>query len=266
MNKTIKSLFKTILFSFIVLTSCKKESALEKRRWELTFDEEFSDNILNRSIWRTSFPWGQSSVNIEPQLYIDSAFSIHDGILYIEEKRDTVTGTVYDENFNPVQKEFYFTSGMIQSLYSFTQQYGYFEVRSKSPFGVGISSAFWMMPTDLWPPEIDIYELYGEVPNRLHMTNHFKDRNGEPAQNSITINTADLTQDFHTYAVEWNPKEIIWYLDNEKVFVSETGVPNERMYIVLGLGLRSNVPGFGSSSTPLPSYFQVDYVRAYRKK
>lgn len=265
MNTIKENLFRCILCVFILLSGCKKESSLEKRDWRMTFNDEFSNSILNRSTWRTSFPWGQSSFNIEPQLYIDSAFSIHDGVLYIEEKRDTVIGTVYDENFNPVQKEFFYTSGMIQSLYSFTQQYGYFEVRSKSPFGVGISSAFWMMPTDIWPPEIDIYELYGEVPNRLHMTNHFIDRNGDPAQNSITINTFDLTQDFHTYAVEWNPKEIIWYLDNEKVFSSESGVPNERMYLVLGLGLRAEVPGFGTNATILPSYFLIDYVRAYTK-
>lgn len=231
----------------------------------MTFDEEFTDTVLNRKFWNTHFPWGQSLTDTEQQLFIDSAFSIHDGILFIEEKRDTVIGNVYDENFNLTQKQFFFTSGMIQSLDYFNQQYGYFETRCKIPYGLGVSCAFWMMPVDLWPPEIDIGEFYCETPTRLHMANHFKDRNGEPSQNSITINTVDLSEDFHTYAIEWNPREIIWYFDNEKVFSSESGVPNERMYPILGLGMRSDSPLFGSSFTILPVYFQIDYVRVYTK-
>ncbi len=256
-----KNLLVVILLIHVLCMGCKKESSLEKRGWTLTFSDEFADSELNRNIWDTNLPWGQSLAWNDPYLFIDSAFSIRDGILFIEEKRDTVIGTVYGENFTPVQKEFFYTSGMIQSLKSFTQQYGYFEVRSKSPFGVGISSAFWMFPN-----EIDIYEIYGEVPTRLHMTNHFKNKDGTSSQNSITINTVDLTQDFHIYAVEWNPKEIIWYFDNKKVFSSETGIGSEKMFLILGMGLRHEVPGVGSNATPLPCYFQVDYVRAYIKK
>jgi beta-glucanase (GH16 family) len=262
-----RNLIILFFLCLIFLIGCKTESPIDKGNWELTFSDEFSDTILNKSIWKTEFPWGQSSSNNNICYYIDSAFTIKDGILHIRAKRDTVMGLVHDDNYNYSYKKFYLTTGMLQSADGFSQQYGYIEIRSKVPYGSGFWPAFWLMAYSGWPPEIDVYEISGMQPNRLHLTNHFRDKDSIHRQITTTIDGPDFSQDFHTFAIEWNPKEIIWYLDNKKVFLSETGIPEERMYLILSLGLgNGGFSGEVNNTTPLPNSYDIDYIRVYQKK
>jgi len=261
-TKLNKLLLIVIILIPIFFNCCKKE----KEKWVLTFNDEFSGDSLNRNIWRTGFDWGQSSSGTNQTLLIDSAFNLKDGILHIKLNRDTVTGWVYDSNFNPVQKEYYYTAGMIQSAYSFSQLYGYFEIRSKIPLGSGFWLSFWLMSPNSWPPEIDIFEISGLEPNKMHIANHFLNKNGIPRQINASIYGTDFSNDFHIFAIEWNPKEIIWYLDNKKVYRTETCIPDERMYAIISSGLGgSDFSGSANNSTFLPNYFDIDYIRVYKK-
>jgi beta-glucanase (GH16 family) len=262
-----KHLIALLFFYQVFFAGCEKESPAGKSDWELTFSEEFSDTVLNRAIWKTEFPWGQSNSNDNICYNSDSAFTIKDGILHIWARRDTILGLVHDENYNYSYKPFYLTCGMLHSADYFVQQYGYFEIRSKVPYGSGFWPAFWLMERNFWPPEIDVYEISGRQPNRLHMSNHFRDKQGEHRQITTTVNGPDFSKDFHTFAIEWNPKEIIWYLDNEKVFRAETGIPSGKMFLILSLGLGgADFSGEVDSTTPLPNSLDIDYVRVYHKK
>ncbi len=256
-NKTI---FLLIFFGLFI--RCKKDV---KDDYVLTFSEEFNDSSLNKNVWEAA-NWGQTANSPNQQYFIDSAFKIFDGMLHIIAKRDTVMGTVYDANYNPIQKQFYYTSGLLNTSKSFAQQYGYFEIRSKVPYGKGFWPAFWLMPFGKWPPEIDIFEISGQHPEGLHMSNHFKDKAGRDAQNTITINGPDLSKDFHVFAVEWDPKIIKWYLDDQLVFQSESSIPQERMYIIVNLSLGGSFSGDADASTPLPNSFDIDYIRVYKRK
>jgi len=258
-NKNYVWVLFTIFFAFI---QCKKENP----RWELNFFDEFSGPSLNTNVWRTNFPWGQQLSGTDQAFLIDSAFTFEDGILKIKSSNDTVTGWAYDEHWNPVPKTYYYTTGMIQSAYSFAQQYGYFETRCKLPFGKGLGFAFWLMAYSGWPPEIDICEFHCIEPDRIHLANHFRNIDGIHTQINTTIDGLDFTNDFHIYAIEWNPKEIIWYIDNKQVFISETAVPQERMYVILSSGVGgSSFTGYADQTTPLPAYFEIDYVRVYKE-
>jgi len=246
----------------LVFNSCKKE----KTKWSLTFQDEFSSDSLNRNIWKTGFDWGQTYSGTDQALFIDSAFYLKNGILYIKANRDTVTGWVYDSNFHPVLKDYYFTSGMMHSAYSFSQLYGYFEIRCKIPIGSGFWPAFWLMSPNSWPPEIDIFEISGLEPNKMHMANHFLNNNNEHQQICANYYGPDFSNDFHIFAIEWNPKEIIWYLDNIQVYKTETCIPHERMYVIISLGVGGDeFSGYASNTTFLPSCLEVDYIRVYKE-
>lgn len=252
----------TIAIVVALFAQCKKSNP----KWELTFSDEFSGTSLNRSIWKTNFDWGQSFSDTNQEFRIDSAIVIKDGMLHIIAKRDTVIGTVYDENFNPVPKTFYFTSGLIHSQYGFAQQYGYFEMRSKAPFGKGFWPAFWLFPyTGGNFTETDIFEICGQEPEGLHMSNHFKNGQGLHSQSTTTVYGPDLTKDFHVFAIEWNPKEILWYLDNKVVYSTQAHIPNERMYLIIDLYIGGYFCEFADNTTPFPASFDVDYVRVYKR-
>ncbi|MBL0140051.1 MAG: glycoside hydrolase family 16 protein [Bacteroidetes bacterium] len=263
---TEKIKFLLLFLLLLFLNSCNKNSPLEDRIWDLTFVDDFSGPILNRDVWKTNVPWGQAYNGDNQELWIDSAFRIEKGVLKIEAKRDTVIGMVYDENFHSLPKQFYITSGMIQSRDAFAQQYGYFEMKAKIPKGIGFWPAFWMMAYSGWPPEIDVFEILGREPNLLHMTNHFSDDQGAHKQNAFTYPGPDFSSDFHTYGIEWDPKEITWYLDGKRVFSSKVGIPQERMYLLATFGVGGSYSGFANSSTIFPAYFEIDYIKAYKRK
>ena len=257
---------KTLTFWLLIIVlpafvQCNKENS----RWQLTFSDEFSGYALDTSVWRMHFPWGQHLSGKEQHLYIDSACIIKDGILKIKAKRDTVIGSVYDESWHSVQKSFYYTSGMIHSAYTFAQQYGYFETRCKIPFGKGLWPAYWLMAYSGWPPEIDICEFIGNEPDRVFLSNHFLNKEGMHCQANTVINGPDYSDDFHIYAIEWNPREIIWYIDNERVFNTETCIPQERMYLIFTFMISDSGTGYADPTTPLPAYFEIDYVRVYKE-
>jgi hypothetical protein len=77
----------------------------------------------------------------------------------------------------------------------------------------------------------------------------------------------DLSEDFHTYAVEWEPEEIRWYFDGELVyiandrFVTDVHMP---FAITLDTVVGGNWPLPPDSLTEFPTYNRIDYVRVYK--
>ncbi len=243
----------------VLFSTCKRGTTFDEK-WELTFSDEFTDTVLNRNVWKTEFEWGYPE---DQQKYIDSAFTIKDGILHIITKRDTVIGKVQN-NYNHL---FYFSSGMIQSSKSFSQKYGYVEMRCKVPSGLGFWSSFWMLGAKSWPPEVDIFEISGLRPNKMSVSNHFKSSKGKEMQNGTSINGPDFSQDFHNFGLEWNVKKLIWYIDGVKVYETDYGIPQSEMFLVLSISLGGGVfSGKANNTTPLPNSCDVDYIRVYKNK
>ncbi|WP_237062021.1 PKD domain-containing protein [Microbulbifer zhoushanensis] len=155
---------------------------------------------------------------------------------------------------------------------------GRFEARIKLPDGAGMWPAFWMLPTDPdvgWPTsgEIDIMESTGQADEYVSGTLHY----GQPyPDNSFTGNRL-LTQpepwsaDFHTYALEWEPNEMRWYVDDQLYATltpqdltdsSYWTFENYQYHFLLNMAVGGNLGGPVDDSA-LPQTMQVDYVRVY---
>lgn len=97
-------------------------------------------------------------------------------------------------------------------------RYGYFESRFRMPRGRGLVSAFFTFTREggeeTWN-EIDM-ELLGRDPRRIELVHHVE---GETAFHVVDL-PFDASEDYHTYAFEWRPTSIRWYIDNELVHVS----------------------------------------------
>ncbi|SEA12449.1 PKD domain-containing protein [Microbulbifer marinus] len=155
---------------------------------------------------------------------------------------------------------------------------GRFEARIKVPDGTGMWSAFWMLPTDPaegWPisGEIDIMESTGQSDEYVFGTLHY----GEPYPNNSHTGNRLLSQpepwsaDFHTYAVEWDPNEMRWYVDdqlygtltpNDLTDASYWTFENYQYHFLLNVAVGGSLGGAVDDSQ-LPQTMQVDYVRVY---
>ncbi len=86
----------------------------------------------------------------------DNPFSVTDGILSIKAAPSS------QQVLSAVGSWAKYTSGMITTQFSFSQTYGYFEMRAELPAGDGLWPAFWLLPvSQAWPPEIDALEAFG---------------------------------------------------------------------------------------------------------
>ena len=179
-------------------------------------------------------------------------FAIDRGVLEIIAQPTPVDATSGDENYP-------YVSGLISTKPSFSQTYGYFEMRAELPQGKGLWPAFWMLPTDeSWPPEIDIVESIGD-PSQVYMTAHSRQGKSFGAEARITPHV------FHTFAVSWDRQDLIWYIDGGEAGRVQTPEDMHKpMYMLANLAVGGNWPGAPDASTRFPAKLMIDYIRAYR--
>ena len=242
--------------------------------WRLVWADEFDGpdgsavDTTKLSFATGGGGWG----NGEWQYYTDRTDNayLQDGALVIKAQREEYRKNRY-------------TSARLMTKDNGDWLYGRFEIRAKLPYGQGIWPAIWMLPTD-WEygglpvsGEIDIVELVGREPARVHGTLHY----GRP--HTYTGDHYDLpgegifADDYHTFTLEWEPGEIRWYVDGyhyqtqREWFTSSSegspGAPfDRRFHLILNVAVGGSWPGFPDETTVFPQYLVVDYVRVYQRE
>ncbi|KAK0359667.1 hypothetical protein LTR94_030400, partial [Friedmanniomyces endolithicus] len=135
---------------------------------------------------------------------------IEDGVLIIEARRETLKPEPADWGGQD------YTSARLISTAGWRG--GFVETRAKLPCGRGSWPAIWMLPQSPsgWPigGEIDIMEIIGKEPANAYGTLHGPGYSGEHANSRASaLEGAEYGDDFHVFAVEWEPQQIRWYRD-----------------------------------------------------
>jgi beta-glucanase (GH16 family) len=117
-------------------------------------------------------------------------------------------------------------------------------------------------------------ENVGFEPSKVHGSLHGPGYSGgSPLSGVYTLpNQARFSDDFHLFAVEWEPNQIRFYVDDILYETqSAAGVPQGRrwvfdhpFYIVLNVAVGGYWPGDPDATTGFPAQMLVDYVRVYR--
>jgi beta-glucanase (GH16 family) len=210
--------------AFIFVAICEQGSQLEpiasasdfSEEWVLSWSDEFNgpDSALDPAKWVTDIGghgWG----NNEPQYYTSRRQNVRqeDGNLVIEAIRDKFTG--------PDGVERNHTSGRLKTAGKFSQQYGRFEARVNIPSGQGIWPAFWLLgdgfSTKGWPSygEIDIMEGVGSTPWKVSGSIHGPGYSaGKSITSSYSLSKGLFSEQFHLFAIEWEPQAIRFYVDD----------------------------------------------------
>lgn len=226
--------------------------------WVPTFRDDFSGTQLDTMKWHPHDMFCGTRNN-ELQAYIPGQVSVAGGqCRMLAEKKDVT----YAYCGQPAIAKQY-ASGVVVSIDKFDQKYGYFEASCRSPSGRGLWPAFWLLPYDKWPPEIDILEILGHEPDRVHMTNHWGVL-PEHFSSGNSYKGPDFSAALHTFGVLWRPDSIIWYVDGVVRHRSGGGVPQEPMYILLNLAVGGDWPGAPDAGTVFPCSFDVDYVAVWQ--
>lgn len=230
--------------------------------WNMVWNDEFSDNILNSSKWQFEIGTGSNGWgNNELQYYTASPNNIYldTGYLHIKALQQAYNGSDY-------------TSSRIKTQGLYDVLYGKIEARMKLPSGKGLWPAFWMLGSNItslgWPAcgEIDIMERVN-TELKVHGTYHY-DNSGHAYEGDYKY--VDPSE-FHVYSVEWDSDEIRWYVDDVEYFstdIGPTSVSKEEFhapfFILLNVAVGGDWPGSPDATTVFPATMIVDYVRVYK--
>lgn len=150
-------------------------------------------------------------------------------------------------------------------------KYGRIEARIKGPVGEGTWGAFWMLGANIddrgWPGcgEIDITELLGRLPNTNLGYTHGPLSGGGGRGDKVEM-AKSHSSEFHTYAVDWLPDQIRYYLDGVPfVTVDKTDndwVYDHEFYIIINLAMGGNLGGEIAGSLKQTS-MAFDYIKVY---
>jgi beta-glucanase (GH16 family) len=263
----------TVILATVPFTGCTDRTIEAPPGYRLVWHDEFDRAGLDESRWN-AYLGGGGFGNRELQFYRPENVEVRDGNLIITADREFFMS-------HP------FTSGMVTTLGKGSWQYGRFEFRARLPRGQGIWPAIWMLPDDpeiygTWPAsgEIDILELVGHQPDVAHGYLHY----GEPHTHtgtSFTLPEGDFSDDYHLFALEWEPEEFRWYIDGELIQTqTEWFSANIRrgekhpfpapfdqpFYLRINVAVGGNWPMPPDETTEFPQRLYLDYVRVFQKE
>lgn len=273
--------------------------------WTLVWADEFDGPAIDRTKWSFDVDcWGGG--NDERQCYTDRPRSaeIADGRLRITAHRDRNIGPALPQAMRrtsdtpdaEVVRDF--SSARLTTRGKAAWRYGRVEVRARLPQGQGTWPAIWMLPEkDLYGSwaasgEIDILEAVnlgvpcakcaGGTESTILGTLHFGGKWPANRQAGTEFDFPPvLDGEFHTYALEWHPDHMAWFVDG-KPFAERRatewsttgsrtpGAPfDQPFHLILNLAIGGRLPeGRGVGGVSLDGYpkrMEVDWVRVWQR-
>lgn len=268
----------TLLLAAVLWTTCSfaqnANISTKGTQWKLAWSDEFNGSSIDSSKWVLETGgggWGNNE--LEYYTTRPQNLFVKDGHIAIHAQQEHYTGP------DGVSREY--TSARLKTQGKFSQSYGRFEALIKIPRGQGIWPAFWMLGDDIdragWPSsgEIDIMENIGKEPALVHGTIHgpgYSADKGPSASFALPGNDR-FADDFHLYAVEWEPNEIRFYVDTH-LYSTRTPadlpkgakwVYDHPFFLLLNVAVGGGWPGNPDATSVFPQEMLVDYVRVYTR-
>ncbi len=282
--------------------------------YDLVFSDEFNGSTLNPSRWNSQLRWDGDYngeryeyrvINNEKQFYVNiysedqqhlstvvpeyNPFQFNGNRLAIRAVRSPLKTGNANNSFGPLREmvsQQHFLSGAISTFDKFSQRYGYFEARIKIPSHTGTFPAFWLHHQDRNSPrktEIDIMENLGHAPQYIYNSFHAGGTHFKPQPQGQIFTGVHYDEDYHVYAVEWEPGRITWFIDGEQVSKLDTVKVNyERLYLIINLAMGGNWTDSPTNAGGLGRHYpneqdlgpenfhnpalEIDYVRAYKRR
>ena len=249
---------------------------IQERKYSLIWSDEFdasASSTVDPSIWvpqngdGVAFGnkgWG----NRERQWYTENQSKIDStGALTISATR---TGAEAFTCYYKAPCEWISSKFVTKDRIGF--KYGRIEARIKGSVGTGTWGAFWLLGANIddrgWPGcgEIDVVELLGRDPKKNYGTLHGPLSGGGGRGDTVAMDNG-FADDYHTYAIDWLPDQITWYLDGQLfATVNKTDkdwVFDHEFYLIMNLAMGGI---FGGDIDPAvkDATMSFDYVRAYQ--
>ncbi len=231
-----------------------EQKILEYEKWIEVFSDEFEWKHLQDSSWSAGFAYKGAAMKRVHSFVTEQQANnggkntgTINGTLAIVTKKEVATSSAWDEKKGFVTKEFAYTSDVITTADAFRHEGGLFvaKIRCRG----AINHVAWLGSDEQLP----LVKLF-----------HFNGKNifvGTTAQNGFAgekirgINP----EDYYIYALDWNSKELIWYINNVEVYRTVNNIPRKELYVALSSFI-------SATQRPAEGKLEADWVRVYAKK
>lgn len=274
-NIIMKNIILVVATSLFFVINSFSQTPANDPHWNLLWKDDFNSLDLNRWKVEDNFDhWGQV------QVFLKDNVTTNAGNLEITVKKEIYSCPPWAISQWHCNRQFYtgnqyfFTSGQIETKSPYFFKHGYIEAKIKLPYDNDIWPAFWTyrgLNTYSNEAEIDIVEPTGQQGSGIFGTNVHKSYPPSAVNFPQDIAPANGFNygDWHTYAVEWTPSKIIWYLDDAPIRILPNHGVIDPVKTILNVSLKDeiiNSLGVPSPFTQFPRKMYVDYVKVYQLK
>lgn len=245
----------------------------------MVFADEFNTKQIDSTKWMTEY-FPHASTDEEGKL---ATYQLKDDSLrlYIDKNKPNYYSTTMQVSSLQTFEKNLLHPGVgttnvtdVETTDLFACKYGYFEMRAKLPdCDGGGHVAWWLVGTQddaqtdgtgsVQTGEIDILETTFDSPNTYSPKVHkWTDTNLTEFEENVTLE-GDYTGTYHTYAMNWTPEGITFYVDGVQI-ATTTNSPNYEMAMLLGI--YTNCDWDGEVNDVYPKNFYIDYIRVYQEQ
>ncbi len=247
--------------------------------WALAWSDEFDGPGLDLAVWTPGEnSWGGQLSGMEYQAWKAENAVVEGGMLRLTAKREAHLGRQYSGGIvhTKGKKDFIAPAR--------------FEVRMKYPTGNGFWPGVWLLHDTHRLAntfEIDFCEVMTNKPDDTYHGYHYypADFVHHETDRIWRRQAVGFSAEWHTYAIEWLPTSIEWFIDglvvqriaadeDEPIIIHEAGnvrtaatarplICDRPMHLILDLSLggwNNNKP---DATTPLPSSLEIEYVKVF---
>jgi beta-glucanase (GH16 family) len=251
--------------------------------WQLVWADNFNGTALSAAKWtaENNSTFGDGNNELACLMSRSANVQVGRGVLILRALRETEP-LVCNDNDPRFPDGRSYTSAMVSTQGKASWHEGLFEVRAKLPLGAGTSKglwpAFWMRPASgSGDGELDVMEAIGtgdpsdSEALKIHQTLWYDERGTYPQRSTAAVLEGGPADGFHTYAVEWRPGVMRWYVDGKMTFRCDSSCApwldsafDGRFFIRLNLAVGGTFPGSPDSSTAFPAEMVVDWIKVFQ--
>lgn len=236
--------------AFFLKTQSKKHGPV--RDAYLTFSDDFYQKKTDESRWNFGFYFKNEKLirnysfhNEKQANNAGNNTTVNAGVLQIQTRREAMKSLAWHPVNGFAEKQFAYTSDVLQSAKNFRQEGGIFKAKIRC--SGNIHHAFWL-GTEKKEPHINIFHYNG---SEIQMG--FMNRQQGDGVIIKGINPAT----YYVYSLEWTKDELIWNINNLVVFRARNNIPKEQMYLAFNSFIPENIIGE-------EGLLEVDWVRVYQ--
>ena len=217
-----------------------------------TLNEPFDWNTLDKSRWSFGFCYKSSKLikchsfaNEKQANNNGQNVTVDDGILKITTEHEKIKAAAWHPIKGFIEKEFEYSSDIVQSSSNFRQKNGIFSAKLKCTGK--IHHAFWL-GTENKLPHINIFHFNGK---RIRVGNVNKN-----VVDGISIRGINPAK-YHIYSLKWTDNELIWSINDFEVYRTTSNIPKEAMYLAFNSFITEKQIGD-------TGVLEIDWVKVYK--